>query len=69
MTKEESEAIKSGKTLGLSSVSLHGTYDDGTPFVREYPANIFLMQGDTFNLNLVVGYPDPFADAMKGRPH
>ena len=69
MTKEEAAAIKDGKPIAITTMSMHGTYENGVPFVREYPINIFLGQLDTIQLTYVIEYPDPLAEAKKGRPH
>ena len=64
MIENEEYAIECGEPLRLKTVLVRGTYADGTEFVREYPINIWIHQGDTFNMSYKISYPDLFAAAM-----
>ena len=62
LSKEEAAAIASGDPLYVEKITVHGTYKNGLPFVREYPAGIHLFQHDRIMLNYVMNYPDPMTE-------
>ena len=69
MSPEEAAAIKSGETLYVEKITVHGTYKSGVQFVREYPAGIHLNQLDRIFLNYGIEYPDPMAEDLDPRTH
>jgi hypothetical protein len=69
LTTEEARCIKDGEPLFVEKLSVHGTYKDGTPFVREYEMGVHLHQADRIMLNYVLEYPDPLWEAMNPRAH
>ena len=66
LTLEEARCIKDGDSLFVEKLSVHGTYKDGTPFVREYDMGVHLHQSDRIMLNYVMSYPDPLFEALNG---
>lgn len=64
LTPEEARCIKEGDTLFVEKLSVHGTYKDGTPFVREYDMGVQLHQTDRIKLNYILSYPDPLFEAL-----
>ena len=69
MTKEEAAAIRASKPISITKLTMSGTYENGVPFVREYPIEVPLHKLDTIQLSYVIDYPDPLADAERGRTH
>ena len=66
LTPEEVRCIKDGDALFVEKLSVHGVYQDGTPFVREYEMGVPLHQADRIMLNYVLAYPDPLFEALNG---
>lgn len=66
LTPEETQCIERGDHLYIEKLSVHGVYQDGTPFVREYPMEVFMHQADRIRLNYLISYPDPLAEALNG---
>lgn len=69
LSLEEARCIKDGEPLFLEKLSVHGTYKDGTSFVREYEMGVHMHQADRLSINYVIRYPDPLWEAMNPRPH
>ena len=66
LTKEENEAIQTAQPLYVEKLTVHGTYKNGVPFVREYPMGVHLFQQDRIALNYIMEYPDPLREPVKG---
>lgn len=69
LTPEEVRCIEAGDALFVEKISIHGTYKDGTPFVREHTMDVLLHQADRIMLNYVLNYPDPLWEAMNPTAH
>ena len=66
LTPEETRCIEKGEPLFVEKLSVHGTYKDGTPFVREQTIGVHFHQSDRILVNYVLSYPDPLFEALNG---
>lgn len=66
ITPEELKAIQSGETLFIEKITVHGTYQNGLPYVREHQVGMHLHQQDHVRINHYLHYPDPLLEPMEG---
>lgn len=66
LSKEEVAAISAGEILHVEKLTVHGTYKNGLPFVREYPVDDDLFPDQSIIANLMLNYPDPLLDGKAG---